>query len=136
MERKLDRVLVYTDGGSKGNPGPAAIGVLIYTPQGDLLANCSEYIGRATNNQAEYSAMLKALEMAKAFTRSEVVCHSDSQLMVNQLKGAYKVKEPGLIEALSKVKQAEKAFTKVSYVHLPRTDPRIRLADHLVNKAI
>ena len=130
------KVMAYTDGGSRGNPGPSAIGVLIYSQGGKLLNNHREYIGITTNNQAEYAAVLKALEMAASFTRSEVCCHSDSKLMVSQLKGTFRVKNPGLQEAFSKVKQAEKAFAAVSYAHLPRTDPRIRLADNLVNRAL
>ncbi len=130
------RVLVYTDGGARGNPGPAAIGILIYTQEGKLLTNHREYIGKATNNQAEYAAMLKALELAAQFTRSEVFCHSDSRLMVSQLCGTFRVKSPGLQEALRKVKNAEKSFSQVTYTHLPRTDSRIKLADRLVNMAL
>ena len=130
------RVLVYTDGGSRGNPGQAAIGILLYKQDGTLLKNHGEYIGTTTNNQAEYAAMLRGLKLAAGFTMSEVACHSDSQLMVNQLSGSYKVKNPGLMDALKKVKQAEKAFSQVTYTHLPRTDPRIRLADSLVNRVL
>jgi ribonuclease HI len=130
------KVMVYTDGGSRGNPGPSAIGILIYTQDGKLLNNHREYIGITTNNQAEYAAVLKGLELSAQFTRSEVYCHSDSKLMVSQLSGTFRVKNSGLQEALSKVKEAEKAFAAVAYVHLPRTDSRIRLADNLVNRAL
>ncbi len=131
-----DRVLVYTDGGSRGNPGPAAAGMLVYSPEGRLLEHASEYLGHATNNQAEYAALLRALELSQKHTRSEVICHSDSELMVRQLKGEYKVKNPGIQKAVQNIRQAEKAFSKVEYVHLPRTNPRIRLADTMVNRVL
>lgn len=132
----LERVLVYSDGGSRGNPGPSAIGILIYSPEGKLLKDYREYIGKATNNQAEYAAVLKAIELASEFTREEVSCHSDSRLLVNQLSGRFKVKNKAIKEALEKVREAEKAFSGVTYSYLPRTDPRMRLADQLVNKAL
>lgn len=129
--------MLYTDGGSRGNPGPSAIGVLIYSQQGMLLASHKEYIGQATNNQAEYAAVLEGLEMAREFTEGgEVLCHSDSKLMVNQLSGDYAIKEPRLKEACQKVKESERSFSMVRYIHLPRTDPRIKLADALVNRVL
>ncbi len=132
----LERVLAYTDGGSRGNPGPSAIGILIYSPGGRLLRDHREFIGRATNNQAEYRAVLRALELARGFTRGEVSCHSDSRLLVNQLSGRFKIKNKGIKEIVEKVRETEKAFSRVAYTHVPRTDPRIRLADALVNRAL
>ena len=132
----LEGVSVYTDGGSRGNPGPSAIGILIYSPAGRLLRDHREFIGKTTNTQAEYRAVLKALELARGFTKGEVSCHSDSKLLVNQLSGRFKVKNKGIKEILGKVREAEKAFSRVAYTYLPRTDPRIRLADTLVNRAL
>ena len=132
----LERVLVYTDGGSRGNPGPSATGILIYSPDGKLLHDHRETIGRATNNQAEYRAVLKALGLARGFTSGEVACHSDSRLLVNQLSGRFRIKNPGLKELLQEVRRAEKPFSRVTYTYLPRTDPRMRLADALVNRAL
>lgn len=129
-------LLIYSDGGSRGNPGPAGIGILIYSPEGRLLKDHREFIGRATNNQAEYAAVLKALGLASGFTRGEVACHSDSQLLVNQLSGRFRVKNPGIREALQRVRQAERPFSRVSYSYLPRTNPRMRLADALVNRVL
>lgn len=131
-----EKVLAYTDGGSRGNPGPSAIGVLIYSPGGRLLRDHREFIGRATNNQAEYRAVLRALELARGFTRGDVSCNSDSRLLVNQLSGRFKAKNPGIRDAIQRVRKAEKAFSGVTYTHLPRTEPRIRLADSLVNRAL
>ena len=131
------RVLLYTDGGSRGNPGPSAIGILLYSQEGMLLESHKEYIGHSTNNQAEYAAVLKGLGIAREFTQGgEVLCHSDSKLMVSQLSGTFRVKEPKLIESLRKVKESEREFSLVRYIHLSRTDPRIRLADALVNRVL
>ena len=132
----LEHVDVFTDGGARGNPGPAAIGVLVFSPEGGLLANFRECIGETTNNQAEYAAATKGLAIASRFTRGKVVCHSDSELMIMQLSGKYKVKNPGLRTAMKLVREAEKAFSEVVYKHHPRTNPRIKLADQLVNRAL
>jgi ribonuclease HI len=132
----LEKVIVYTDGGSRGNPGPSAIGILIYSPGGKLLQDHRESIGKATNNQAEYRAVLKALGLATRFTKGGVSCHSDSRLLVNQLSGRFKVKNSGIRELLQAVRRAEKAFSGVSYTYLPRTDPKMKLADTLVNRAL
>lgn len=136
MKVLLKKVSVYTDGGSRGNPGPAAIGILIYSPAGRRLKDHREFIGRATNNQAEYRAVLKALELAGEFTSGRVSCHSDSQLLVNQLSGRFKIRNKGIKEILAMVRKAEKAFEGVGYTHLPRGNPKIRLADALVNRAL
>jgi ribonuclease HI len=131
-----ERVLVYTDGGSRGNPGPSAIGILIYSPEGKLLKDHREYIGEFTNNQAEYRAVLKALGLAREFTNGGVSCHSDSRLLVNQLSGRFKIKNPGIRDVIRFVRKAEEAFSRVTYTYLPRTEPRMRLADALVNRAL
>ena len=136
MSNLLDRVDVFTDGGSRGNPGHAAIGVIIFSPSGSVLAQVGEYIGKTTNNQAEYAALTKGLAIASRFTRNEVRCHSDSELVVKQLSGSYRVKNPGIKVATKLVREAEKSFSKVSYTHHPRTSPNIKLADELVNRAL
>lgn len=132
----LDHVDVFTDGGSRGNPGPAAIGVIVLSPSGSQLAQYRECIGDTTNNQAEYSALVRGLAIASRFTNKEVRCHSDSELMVKQLKGSYKVKNPGIATATKLVREAEKPFKKVIYSHHPRTNPNIKKADALVNLAL
>ena len=132
----LEKVSVYTDGGSRGNPGPAAIGVLVLSPSGGVLAQFREYIGETTNNQAEYAAMTKGLAIASRFTSGEVSCHSDSELMIKQIQGSYKVKNPGIRVAMKLIREAEKPFRKISYTHHPRTNPNIKKADTLVNLAL
>jgi ribonuclease HI len=125
---------IYTDAGARGNPGPAAIAVLIY--ESGLLKHHSECIGTATNNQAEYRAVIKALELAHSLKAKEVHLFTDSQLVCRQLKGEYKVKNPSLKPLYEKAKSLEKNFEKISYSSVPRESPYIRLADTLVNRAL
>ncbi|MFH0957036.1 MAG: ribonuclease HI family protein [Candidatus Aenigmatarchaeota archaeon] len=130
-------IMIYTDGGSRGNPGPAAIAVLIYDGKGKLLASHSEYIGEATNNVAEYRAVLKALKLAKRHgAGGSVSCVMDSELVARQLSGKYKVKKPHLLELYSLVKDGEKAFSSVSYANVRREDEKISLADYLLNASL
>ena len=132
----MREIHIYTDGGSRGNPGPAAIAVLIYDNQGKLLKSHSEYIGTATNNVAEYRAVLKALKLAEKLRTGQVVCTLDSQLVASQLAGRYKIKKPHLRELSGLVKEAEKKFESVGYMHVKRSDRRIRLADRLLNEIL
>ena len=136
MPELLDMVSLYTDGGSRGNPGPAAIGIIIYSPKGHVLASFRGFIGRTTNNQAEYAALSKGLAIASRFTRKQVRCYSDSELMISQLTRSYRVKSRALRVAVDLVREAEKAFEKVKYFHLRRSNPRIKRADRLVNLAL
>ena len=126
---------IYTDAGARGNPGPSAIAVLIFQ-EGKPLKQHSEYIGTATNNQAEYRAVIKGLELAKEAGAGEIRVFSDSELVCSQLKGEYKVKNRGLKPLYEKAKSLEKGFQKVSYFSLPRENPRTRLADRLVNRIL
>jgi ribonuclease HI len=124
---------IYTDGGARGNPGPAAIALLIYGSSGKLLASHSEFIGTATNNVAEYRAVLKALKMAGKHRPGSVVCVLDSKLVASQLAGKYKIKKPHLKELFGLVRKAEKGLGRVEYEHVRREDKRIALADRLLN---
>jgi ribonuclease HI len=130
-------IVIYTDGGSRGNPGHAAIAVLIYDGKGKLLASHSEYIGEVTNNVAEYRAVLKALMLARKHGAGKSVsCVMDSELVARQLSGKYKVKKPHLLELYDLVKEAEKAFSSVSYSNVRREDEKISLADYLLNASL
>ena len=133
---KTDKIYVYTDGGARGNPGPAAIGVMLYDEKKQLLLEHKECIGTATNNVAEYKALIKALELAAGFSQNEVSCFLDSELVVMQLKGRYKVKTPHIYSLFSDLKQREKMFKKVVYNHRRRTDLLISRCDALVNDAL
>ena len=91
-----ERVVVNVDGGARGNPGPAAIAAVVTTPDGEVVESLGEAIGRATNNVAEYRALLLGIERARALGASEVELVGDSELVVKQVKGEYRVKDAGL----------------------------------------
>ncbi len=132
----LERLALYSDGGARGNPGPAAIAFLAVTETGQIIKADSRFIGKATNNQAEYSALIAALEFAKAFKAQEVTCHLDSELVGKQLKGEYSVKNFELKKLWCKARELNSCFKKVSFVNVPRTNPYILKADGLVNETL
>jgi len=126
----------YSDGGARGNPGPAAIGFVICTADGKVIEEGAECIGEMTNNRAEYRAMLKAIEMAKTLKGSKLLCHADSELIVYQLEGRYRIKDAGLKTLAEKVKSAAGAFEEVRWKQIPREHPMIKRADKLLNIAL
>jgi ribonuclease HI len=126
---------VYTDGGSRGNPGQAAIGCVLLEPvSGTVLQEYSEAIGIETNNIAEYKALIRGLELAAQLNPNSVLCHLDSELVVKQVVGQYRVKMPHLIPLLEQVKVAAACIKDVSYVYIPRL--KNAHADRLVNRAL
>jgi ribonuclease HI len=125
---------VYTDGASRGNPGKAASGYIIYKDQKEFCRDF-RYIGFATNNEAEYKAIIMALEKAKDVD-GEVKIFSDSELVIKQLTGQYKVREPRLKDLYDMAKDVEKAFSKISYTHLHREDRIISEVDAGLNKLL
>ena len=128
------KVVAFCDGGARGNPGPAGIGVTMREPRGKVLSEISEAIGHATNNVAEYTAVKRALERGGELGASEVEIVTDSKLLVEQLNGRYKVKNPTLQRLHAEVRATARAFSSVTYRHVPRE--RNRRADELVNLAI
>ena len=132
-ERKL---FAYSDGGARGNPGPAAIGVVLCDSEKEVILEFKQAIGETTNNTAEYEAMIKALELAAEKGAESVECFSDSELLVKQLNGEYKVKKKHLRELFKELKRKEEAFKEVAYKNVRRTDPLIQEADALVNEAL
>jgi ribonuclease HI len=136
---KQPRILtlyVYTDGGSRGNPGPAAIGIVFFDENKNRIAEYKECIGECTNNQAEYKALTKALELATAHCRKTIMCFLDSELVVRQLSGMYKIKNEELRRLFYLLKDRERAFEKVVYNHTKRENQFIQYADKLVNDAL
>lgn len=128
------KLTVNVDGGSRGNPGPAAIAAVVRDADGGVLQEKGETIGRATNNVAEYRALLLGIELAAALGASELELVGDSELIVRQVKGEYKVKDRALRELHAQAKQALKPFERWSIRHVRReqnTD-----ADRLVNEAL
>jgi ribonuclease HI len=128
------KVYINTDGGSRGNPGPAAIAAVIKDEGKKKLREVGVYIGVATNNEAEYKALIEGLKSAKELGALMVDCFLDSELVVKQLNGQYKVKNPKIRVWWQEIKAMEPAFKSVSYRHIPREENSE--ADALVNKVL
>ncbi len=128
------RLVIHVDGGARGNPGPAAIGVVVSDAQGDLLEDLAETIGETTNNVAEYRAVVRGLERAVALGATEVELVNDSELVARQLTGAYKVKHPVMRELHGEATDLLEAFERWSIRSVPRADNAD--ADALVNAAL
>lgn len=126
--------MINVDGLSKGNPGPSAIGVVIRDAQGRLVDSISNRIGMATNNQAEYRALIAALERAIELNAKEIHLESDSELLVRQVNGRYRVKNPTLRSLYQKVLQLRNKLDCLTIVHIPRQQNAE--ADKLANWAI
>jgi|SRR3989344_5236298 len=134
----LDKLYVYTDGASRNNPGEASIGIVIFDKKESVnpIDKYKDRIGKSTNNQAEYNALIKGLELASKLCKKEIFCFADSRLVVNQMKGEWKVKKKELKLLNEKAKKLEKMFEKVTYTNLPREHPKIKMADKLANEAL
>ena len=115
------KLTIYTDGASRGNPGPGAIAFVILDSKGKLVKEHKHFIGDCTNNIAEYSALIAALKRAVKLG-DELTCVSDSKLMVNQMNGEFKIKKPHIRELYIKAKELESNFKKIEYNHVRRTD--------------
>lgn len=133
---RISTLYVYSDGGCRGNPGPSAIGMVFFDENKNKIAEHKECIGDGTNNQAEYKALIKALELATAHCRKKLICFSDSELLIKQLSGAYRIKNEKLRELFYILKDKETAFEEIVYNHTKRTNPSIEYADKLVNEAL
>jgi len=126
---------IYTDGGSQGNPGPSAIGVVIVGDNDKELLAKAKVIRDGTNNVAEYRALIYALKKARKLTRGSVMCWSDSRLMVNQVTGVFQIRDPKLKRLAKKAHKLARAFDEVGLMHVPRSHPRIQQADRMLNIA-
>lgn len=127
---------VYSDGASRGNPGPSAIAFMILTENGEILKEHSEYLGIRTNNQAEYEALISALKSTFKLPNQKVVCHMDTELVVKHLNGEYQVRNPDLKTLWLKVQELKQGFQEISFVHVPRTDSYIQKVDRLANQTL
>jgi ribonuclease HI len=130
----VTKVIVNVDGGSRGNPGPAAVAAVATDPSGTVLAEQAETIGEATNNVAEYRALLLGIDVAKDLGADEVELVGDSKLIVEQVRGNYKVKQEHLRPLHTKVKSELVGFSDWSIRHVKR-DENDR-ADELLNEAL
>ncbi len=129
-------LLVFTDAGARGNPGPAAFAYLITSKEGKKLKEQAGYIGIATNNEAEYRGLIAGLEEARKAGAEEVTVTMDSELVVNHLLGKYRVKAANLLPLYARAKELLSSFQKAKIVHAPREHPSICRADCLVNQEL
>jgi ribonuclease HI len=129
------RMFVYTDGGARGNPGKAAIGIVILDENERIVETYKEYVGIKTNNEAEYTAIIKGLELVKKYTK-KVHFSSDSELVIKQINGEYRINKKELKALFDEVERREAEFVEVSYGNVPRENEYIQEADRLVNQEL
>lgn len=129
-----ERLVVHVDGGARGNPGPAAIAAVLSDPEGGLVEEHAKAIGHATNNVAEYRALLLGIERARALGARELEIVGDSELIARQVRGEYRVKDPGLRELHAQVVAALEDFDRWTIRNVPREENAH--ADRLVNEVL
>ena len=122
---------LYTDGGSRGNPGNSAVAFLLFEESGKLVDFGAKFLGTATNNYAEYTALIQGLTLARKNSIKNLSCFLDSELVVKQLKGEYKISSSEIKSLSSKVIELKKDFTNIDFTHVPREENKF--ADKLVN---
>jgi ribonuclease HI len=125
---------LYSDGASRGNPGQAGVGVVLVDPYGQIAVRNLEYLGQATNNVAEYRGLLLGLKMAKNLGIRKIKVYSDSELLVRQINGSYRVKKPHLLVLWQEAQRELQQFSAFEVIHVPRE--LNREADRLANEAI
>ena len=144
----MAKLITYTDGGARGNPGPAAGGAVIKNDTGEIILKTSKYLGETTNNVAEYEALILALQKAKGIFKSRsrdainrvstkdknLECYLDSELIVKQLNHEYKIKDENMQKLFIKVWNLTLDFDSVKFTHIPREENK--LADEMVNKEL
>jgi len=134
MTHAHNKLVVHVDGGARGNPGPAAIGIVVSDPTGEVVTTFSDTIGETTNNVAEYRALLRGLELAAAHGAAEVQVINDSELVARQLTGVYKVKHAAMQELHRQAVALLQGFDSWSIESVPRAQNAE--ADSLVNQAL
>jgi len=134
LKNIMSNYKLFTDGGARGNPGPAGIGGVLYNFQDQKIVDFSVYLGEATNNQAEYKALLKGLELALEHKVKNLDCYLDSELVVKQLKREYKVKNKDLASLFVKAWNLSLKFKKITFHHITRDKNTV--ADALANQAM
>jgi probable phosphoglycerate mutase len=130
----LDRVIINCDGAARGNPGPAGAGAVVVDDDGQVLAEVAEGLGETTNNVAEYTAAIRGLEEAERLGATRVLLRSDSQLLINQLTGRYRVKTAHLVPLHRRIRELAARFERVTFEHVPRE--RNVEADRLANLGV
>ena len=140
MKERQQKLIIYTDGGSRGNPGPAALGVVFVDASGKVIKEYGKALGRKTNNEAEYEAVLFALQKVRALFGREklglmhIEMRMDSQLVAKQLTGEYKIEEEHLWPLFMKIWNTRMDFPNITFCHVPREENR--RADAMVNQAL
>ncbi len=130
--------MIYTnsDGGARGNPGPGACAAIV-RKEGNIIIKSSKFIGEnVTNNVAEYEGIILALELASKITNDEITCILDSELVVNQLLGEYKIKDKKLISLFLKIQKMQENFKCIKYIHVSREDKFQKIVDELLNEEL
>ena len=136
----MRKIIIYTDGGSRGNPGPSALGVVFCNEKGQIIKKYSEFLGEKTNNEAEYQAVIFALKKFKALfgnklaKNTEVELRADSELLIKQFNGEYKILEPKIQQLFLAAWNLKLDFKKVKFKFVPREHNKE--ADRLVNEAL
>lgn len=130
----MKKLIIYTDGGARGNPGPAGIGAVLYDENRQPVAEISRYLGVTTNNQAEYRALIAAFEKAAELGATDLDCYLDSELVVRQLNHEYKVKNKDLAPLFLTLHNLSFKFSRIRFQHVPREENRE--ADRLANEAM
>ena len=131
---KNNKLIIFSDGGSRGNPGPAACGAVLYNEKKEVVVRFAQYIGKATNNQAEYRALIIGLEKAQKLKVQDIICYLDSELVVKQLNREYRVKDKDLETLFVKIHNLTLGFKSVTFKHIRRE--KNKEADRLVNLAL
>ena len=140
MKGHFQKLVIYTDGGARGNPGPAAIGVVIQDEKRGTIKKYSEFLGRRTNNEAEYEAVIFALKRAKQLfgkdstKKMNIELYTDSELVTKQLNGEYKIEDEKLCPLFLKIWNLKIDFGSISFQSVPRN--KNKEADQLVNQAL
>ncbi|MCA9488006.1 MAG: ribonuclease HI family protein [Nanoarchaeota archaeon] len=130
-------IVINTDGGARGNPGPGAIGIVIRRDGRIIEKIAARVKGNVTNNVAEYAALIRALEIvSQDYEDKEITCFLDSELIVNQLLGKYRVRNKLLLKLFLRVQELQEHFDKIVYQHVKRKDPFQKIADYLLNQEL
>ena len=133
--QKGDVLEIYTDGASRNNPGKGAC-AFIFVLNNEVVYEESHYLGDITNNQAEYQGLIRALDKAIEFTRWNIRVFSDSQLLINQMNGEWRVKDVMIKNLYREASQKEQGIQNIEYFHVPRTNQFIKIADRLCNECL
>ena len=134
MKKLPAEVVLFTDGASRGNPGPAAMGAVILSTDGKVLLEIKKKLGNQTNNFAEYTALLEGLLAAAEGGAKRVTVKADSQFMIRQMLGEYRVKAEGIIPLYKQCQKVVPLFDRVDFIHVPREENKE--ADRLANEAL